>query len=71
MSCRPKAFGRNVPTGTHGGTFHKISPKDLQRYVNEFSGRHSVRDHDTIDQMAVLARGMEGKRLTYRELVSE
>ena len=55
----------------HKGTFHKISPKHLDRYVTEFAGRHNVRDRDTIDQMAGLARGMVGKRLTYRELVSE
>ncbi|MCY4548436.1 MAG: IS1595 family transposase [Defluviicoccus sp.] len=55
----------------HKGTFHKISPKHLDRYVNEFSGRHNVPDRDTVDQMAGLARGMVGKRLTYRELVSE
>ena len=55
----------------HKGTFHKISEKHLQRYVNEFSGRHNVRDANTIDQMSGLARGMVGKRLTYRELVSE
>ena len=55
----------------HKGTFHKISEKHLQRYVNEFSGRHNVRDADTIEQMSGLARGMVGKRLTYQELVSE
>ena len=35
----------------HKGTFHKISPKHLQRYVTEFSGRHNAREADTIDQM--------------------
>ncbi len=55
----------------HKGTFHKISPKHLDRYVTEFAGRHNVRDRDTMDQMCGLARGMVSKRLTYRELVSE
>ena len=32
------------------GTYHKISPKHLQRYVNEFAGRHGIRQHDTIDR---------------------
>ena len=54
----------------HKGVYHKISPKHLQRYVNEFSGRHGVRDRDTVDQMAALASGMTGKRITYRDLVA-
>ena len=52
------------------GTYHYMSEKHLQRYVNEFSGRHNVRDLDTVDQMATLARGMVGKRLTYRRLIA-
>ena len=52
------------------GTYHRISPKHLERYVTEFAGRHNVREFDTIDQMAFLAKGMAGKRLRYRELVS-
>ena len=35
----------------HAGTFHKISPKHLDRYVQEFAGKHNVRDLDTLDQM--------------------
>ena len=54
----------------HKGTFHKISPKHLQRYVNEFCASHNMRDLDTIDQMASIAADMAGKRLTYKELIS-
>ena len=54
----------------HKGTFHKISPKHLQRYVDEFVGRHNFRRRDTIDQMASFVLGMERKRLVYRELVA-
>ena len=50
------------------GTYHKISVKHLQRYVNEFAGRHNIRDLDTVKQMAALAHGMGGKRLTYKQL---
>ena len=50
------------------GTYHKISPKHLQRYVDEFSGRHGIRERDTIDQMGAVVAGMVGKRLTYRTL---
>ena len=53
------------------GTFHKISPKHLQRYVDEFSGRHNVRELDTLDQMASLVRGMAGKRLMYAWLIAD
>ena len=31
----------------HKGTFHQISPKHMQRYVDEFAGRHNVRRDDT------------------------
>ena len=48
-----------------------MSPKHLDRYVTEFAGRHNVRELDTIDQMAFLAKGMVGKRLKYKELTSQ
>ena len=51
------------------GTYHQVSAKHLQRYVDEFSGRHNLRELDTFDQMGAVARGMSNKRLTYRELV--
>ena len=31
----------------HKGAFRKISPKHLERYVTEFTGRHNVREADT------------------------
>ena len=55
----------------HKGTFHKISPKHLQRYVNEFAGRHGIRDADTIDQMQSVIAGIVGRRLMYRELIAD
>ena len=54
----------------HKGTFHKLSPKHLDRYVQEFAGRHNVREQDTIDQMAAVSHGMNGKRLTYAHLIA-
>ena len=54
----------------HKGVYHKISPKHLQRYVDEFSGRHGIRERDTLDQMQSVVAGMVGKRLMYKELVA-
>ena len=64
-----ESFWAMLKRGYHG-TYHKISPKHLQRYVNEFAGRHGIRDQDTIDQMQSVVAGMVGKRLMYRDLVS-
>ena len=55
----------------HKGTFHKMSAKHMQRYVNEFAGRHNVRERDTVDQMEAMVAGMAGKRLRYRELIAD
>ena len=52
----------------HKGTFHKISPKHLNRYVQEFAGRHNIRDHDTLEQMEQIVRGLEGKHVPYKGL---
>ena len=52
------------------GTYHQMSEKHLDRYVQEFAGRHNIRGMDTIDQMSAMVKGLEGKRLRYRELVS-
>ena len=51
------------------GTYHKMSIKHLSRYVNEFAGRHNVRPLDTITQMALVVRGLVGKRLRYQDLI--
>lgn len=55
----------------HKGTFHKISPKHLDRYVAEFAGKHNCRDADTLDQMAGVAFGLAGKRLRYSDLIAD
>ena len=55
----------------HKGTFHKLSPKHLDRYVQEFAGKHNLRHADTGDQMRRLVERMDGKRLRYSELIAQ
>ena len=54
----------------HKGTFHKISPKHLQRYVSEFAGKHNVRESGTLAQMRDAAARLVGRRLLYRDLIA-
>ena len=51
------------------GTYHKMSFKHLHRYVREFAGRQNIREFGTLQQMSLVAAGMVGKRLRYRDLV--
>ena len=53
---------------THKGTYHKMSRKHLHRYVAEFPGRHNLRSKDTLKHMKLLVRGMDGRRLTWKNL---
>lgn len=54
----------------HGGTLHKISPKHLDRYVQEFAGKHNHRNSGTVDQMRDTVARMVGRNLLYRDLVA-
>ena len=54
----------------HKGTFHKLSPKHLDRYVQEFAGKHNIRDADTLEQMTAVAAGLVGRRLMYSQLIA-
>lgn len=55
----------------HKGTFHKISPKHLQRYVSEFAGKHNIRESDTIDQMRNTVARLVGRNLLLRDLTAD
>ena len=55
----------------HMGTFHKISPKHLDRYVQEFAGKHNERSRDTLDIMCHVIAGLVGKRLMYWQLIAD
>ena len=61
----------SMPKRGYTGTFRKMSPKHLDPYVAEFSGRHNVREADTADQTAELVAASVGKRLMYRDLIAD
>ena len=63
-----ESFWSLLKRGYHG-TYHKMSVKHLGRYVTEFSGRQNMRGLDTIQQMGMVARGLDGKRLPYKALI--
>ena len=64
-----EGFWSQLKRGYHG-TYTHWSAKHCGRYLDEFTGRANARGRDTVDQMAVIARGMQGKRLRYRDLIA-
>ena len=58
----------------HKGTFHKLSPKHLNRHVHEFAGKHSMRELDMLAQLAQMTAtvaALVGRRLLYRKLTAD
>ena len=55
----------------HMGTFHKISPMHLNRYGQEFAGKHNFRERDIIDIMHQVVARLVGKRLMYKDLIAD
>ena len=49
------------------GTFHHVSKEHLPRYVDEFEFRWNRRKTDDTKRSADAIKGIEGKRLTYRQ----
>ena len=54
----------------HAGTFHKLSPKSLDRCIQEFAGKHNVRDSGTLAQMRDNVCRMIGRNLLYTDLIA-
>ena len=55
----------------HKGTFHKISPKHMDRYVHEFAGKHNHRESGTLAQMRNTVARLVGRNLLYRDLIAD
>ena len=55
----------------HKGTFHKLSPKHLNRYVQEFAGKHNMRESGTLTQMKDTVARLVGRNLLYRDLIAD
>ena len=53
------------------GTFHKLSPKHLARYVGEFEAKHNLRDSGTLAQMGDTVAGLIGRSLLYSDLIAD
>ena len=48
------------------GTYHHMSEAHLGRYCREFDLRYNTREMSDGERAAIIVKGMEGKRLTYR-----
>ena len=65
-----ESFWALLKRGFHG-TYHHMSVKHLDRYINEFSGRYNSRELDTVTQMGLIAKKVVGKKLSYKDLVAK
>ena len=54
----------------YDGTYHHLSKKHLNRYIQQFAGKHNLRDYNTIDQMEMVVRGMVGKRIKFNDIIA-
>ena len=65
-----ESFWSMLKRGYHG-VYHHMSPKHLHRYVNEYAGRHNIRDMDTLHQMRDVVAGLAGRRLMWKDLTAK
>lgn len=56
-------------TRTHG-RISETEPKDLDHYVQKFTGQIKTRQLDIINQIRSVGRGMASKRLTDKALIN-
>ena len=64
LTQRIESFWSMLKRG-YVGTFHYMSEKHLQRYVNEFAARATMRELDTHDIMREIVVRSVGRRVTY------
>lgn len=48
-----------------------MSKKHLNRYVTEFSGKHNMREGNTMEQMMFIVATMDAKRRRYPDLTAD
>lgn len=48
------------------GVYQHVSQQHLKRYLGEFDFRYNTRDVTDLERAAIAAKGIVGKRLTYR-----
>ena len=48
------------------GNYQWVSAKHLKRYLSEFDFRYNTRDVSDMERATLAAKGIQGKRLTYR-----
>jgi len=53
------------------GTFHHMSVKHMQRYVDEFAARQNMRGCDATDIIAIITKGAVGKSLPWNTLTHD
>ena len=54
----------------HKGVYHSMSPKHMNRYLSEYTGRFNARKLSPQEHMAEIVKGGAGKRLRYKDLTS-
>ena len=62
-------FNSRLKRGIYG-TYHWISKKHTQKYVDEFVFRYNTRNYSDKNRFDLLLSSVAGKRLTYQELIS-
>jgi polyhydroxyalkanoate synthesis regulator phasin len=53
------------------GTHHHVSHEHLDRYLSEFTFRHTTRKSSDTERVSLLGQQVGGKRLTYRKPACE